>query len=334
MLEYGKKRGRKIAELLEGGFMDILVFGLGALGTVFATCLKNAGHNVYTFIKKEHLSKFKNKKLKIIGLFGEKEVELNEFFYELKDLKERFLDLIILTVKAFDTEKAIYQIKEIIKPDTLVLLAQNGYGNYEIASKILGKEKVILGRVIFGARVIKPGLAEVTVIADDVVIGQPDKAIDKTTLENIANMLTNAGIPTRVSEDVYAILWDKILYNSALNPLGALLECSYGDLAEMEETRWIMNKIIDEIFEVTKANNIKLNWKNSEEYKKIFYEKLIPPTAKHYPSMYYDIKSGKKTEIDALNGAIVELAKKAGLKAEINQVITNLIKAKEKLVFK
>ncbi len=311
--------------------MNVLVFGLGALGTVFATCLKSAGHTVYAFIKKEYLKNFTSKKLKITGIFGEKEAEIDNFFNEPKDLKKISLDLIILCVKAFDTEKAIYQIKEFIKPDTLILLAQNGYGNYEIASKVLGKEKVILGRVIFGARVIEPGLAEVTVIADDVVIGQPEKAIDKTILENIASMLTNSGIPTRVSEDVYAILWDKILYNSALNPLGALLECSYGDLANMEETRWIMDRIIEEIFDVAKASDIKLKWKSSEEYKKVFYEKLIPPTAKHFPSMYYDIKSGKRTEIDALNGAIVELAKKAGLKADVNRIITSLIKAKERL---
>ncbi len=90
-----------------------------------------------------------------------------------------------------------------------------------------------------------------------------------------------------------------------------------------------MNNIIHEIFEVTKANNIKLNWSSPEEYIKNFYEKLIPPTAKHYPSMYYDLKSGKKTEIDALNGAIVKLAKKKGLKAPVNETITELIKFKE-----
>jgi 2-dehydropantoate 2-reductase len=316
------------------GKMKFLIFGLGALGTVFATCLKSSGHTVYAFVKEKHLTNLKDRKLKVTGLFGEKEAEIDGYFINPEDLKNKAIDLIILSVKAFDTHKAVSQIQRFIKPDTLVLLAQNGYGNYEIAKELLGKEKVILGRVIFGARVIEPGYAEVTVIADDVVIGQPDKAISLTKLEEIAQIFREAGIPTRVSEEVYAILWDKILYNSALNPLGALLECTYGDLARIEETRVLMNKIIEEIFEVTKANGIQLNWKNAEEYKKHFYEKLIPPTAKHFPSMYYDLRSGKRTEIDALNGAIVKLAKKVGLKAEVNEVITNLVKAKEKLNLK
>ncbi|RUM60867.1 MAG: 2-dehydropantoate 2-reductase, partial [Persephonella sp.] len=60
-----------------------------------------------------------------------------------------------------------------------------------------------------------------------------------------------------------------------------------------------------------------------------FYNKLVPPTRNHFPSMYYDIQTGKRTEIDALNGAIVKLAEKVGIKAPTNETIVNLIKFKE-----
>ncbi|NPA40250.1 MAG: 2-dehydropantoate 2-reductase [Thermodesulfobacteria bacterium] len=311
--------------------MKVLVFGIGALGTVFATCLKADGHTVYCFVKPHHKSKLEGKEFKITGLFGEKSAVPDGIFTSPEELKDKDVELVILCVKAFDTEKALKQIKEFAKENTLILLAQNGYGNYEKAIEVFSKKQVILGRVIFGARVIEPGFAEVTVIADDVVIGQPHKEIPEEKLKYIAETLTKAGIPTRYSPDVYKILWDKILYNSALNPLGALLECNYGKLAEIPETKALMDKIIEEIFEVTKANDIELNWSSAEEYKKVFYEKLVPPTAAHYPSMYYDIKSGKKTEIDALNGAIVRLGEKAGIPTPVNEVITALIKAKENL---
>ncbi|MCX7991987.1 MAG: 2-dehydropantoate 2-reductase, partial [Proteobacteria bacterium] len=109
-----------------------------------------------------------------------------------------------------------------------------------------------------------------------------------------------------------------------------ILRCNYGQLAENENTRTIMNKIIEEIFAVTKINNIKLKWENKDDYTRHFYENLIPPTKEHFPSMYYDIISGKKTEIDALNGAIVKLAKQKGIPATTNETITLLIKALEK----
>lgn len=312
-------------------FDKVLVFGLGALGTVFAVSLKTSGHKVYGFVKDKHLNFLKNKPLKIKGLFGEKETSLDGLFTKPEELKNVELDLIILAVKAFDTEKAILKIKDFIKPHTLLLLAQNGYGNYEIATSLLGKNKVILSRVIFGARLIEPGFSEVTVFGDDVVIGQPEDTISEDLLTRIAEIFNKAGIPTRVSNEVYSILWDKIIYNSALNPLGALLECSYGDLASQEETRFLMDKIIEEIFMVAEHHNIKLNLKNAEEYKSHFYKNLIPPTAGHYPSMYYDLKAGKRTEIDALNGAIVKLAKEKKLNVPVNEFITLLIKAKEKI---
>lgn len=312
--------------------MNILVVGLGALGTVFATSLKFAGNKVYGITKGKYIYILKNKPLKIKGLFGDKETSLDGIFTNSEDLKNENLDLIILTVKSYDTESAVYQLKPLIRDNTLLLLAQNGYGNYEIASNIIAKDRIILSRVIFGAKIIEMGFAEVTVFADDIVIGQPDNLISNEKLQEIAEIFNKAGLPTRVSKDVYAILWDKILYNSALNPLGAILECNYGSLAENEETRLIMNCIINEIFLVTNASKIKLNWNNPEEYLKNFYERLVPPTAKHFPSMYYDIKNGKKTEIDSLNGAIVKLAKRENINVPVNETITNLIKFKEKFI--
>jgi len=309
--------------------MRILIYGLGALGSAFAGFLKKAGHEVYAIGRKRLINPIKESGLKITGIWGEHKVDLKEVYGNIKELPVKDFDFVILTVKSYDTERALEDLKKV--PFKYLLLAQNGYGNYEKATKVFGKEKVILSRVIFGAKIPKPGEVEITVIADDVVIGNPDRAIDERELQRLAHILTEAGIPTRYSPDVYKYLWDKILYNSALNPLGALLETNYGTLAKLPETRKIMDKIIEEIFKVCKTKGIELFHRSAEEYKKLFYEKLIPPTAEHFPSMYWDIKSGKRTEIDALNGAIVRLGKEVGIPTPVNETITDLIKAKEKL---
>ncbi len=310
--------------------MRFVVFGLGALGTVFATLLKESGNTVYGITKREYLHLFENIPFRVSGIWGEHTAYLDGVYYSLLHLNDE-IDYIILTVKSYDTLYSIRQIKPYISENTKVIAAQNGYGNYETVSKEIGKERTLLARVIFGAKLLDIGHAEVTVIADDVVIGQPENAVKKEEIQQLVDVLSRAGIPTRFSNDVYKILWDKILYNCALNPLGALLECTYGDLANTHETKEIMDNVIDEIFSVVHAHNIELNWKNSEDFKEHFYKKLVPPTAKHYPSMYYDIKAGKKTEIDALNGAIVKLARDKGLNVPTNETITNMIKAKEKL---
>ena len=309
--------------------MNVLVYGLGAVGTVFATFLKESGHKVYGKTKEKYLPYLKEKNLKVEGLWGTHQAKLDNIVASTDDLNGIPFDLILITVKSYDTKRAIEDIKHIVSKNTYILLAQNGYGNYEIAKQYLPPENILLARVIFGAKVIKPGYVEVTVNADDVVIGQPENLGDEKERKKIVDTIRASGIPARYSNEVYQILWDKILYNCALNPLGAILECTYGDLVDNLATKETINKIVKEIFKVAKANNIILRWKSPEEYLIHFYNNLIPPTKKHYPSMYYDLKEGKKTEIDALNGAIVRLAKQAGISAPVNETVSNLVKFKE-----
>ncbi len=307
----------------------ILIAGLGALGTVFATLLKKAGHTVFALTKDKYLSALSNRKTGVSGIWGEHEAVLDGIFGGIGPLKGKELDLIILTVKSYDTAAAIGQVRPLVGKTTLVITAQNGFGNYEAVSAVVGRDHTLLARIIFGAKLHAPGKAEVTVIADDVRIGQPHDAIARERIQGIAAAFTSAGIPTAYAANVYAILWDKILYNAALNPLGAILECTYGQLAEHAETRRIMDAIIDEIFHVAQAHEMPLNWKSAEGYRTHFYTRLVPPTAKHFPSMYYDVKAGKRLEIDALNGAIVKLAQEKGISVPVNASITDIIKAKE-----
>jgi 2-dehydropantoate 2-reductase len=309
--------------------MNIIVFGLGSLGTVYAASLKAAGHTVYAVTKEKYMKSLHTRNVKISGIWGNREAVLDGIFSDVNALLETSIDLIILTVKSYDTAEAVKQIKKIVRENTLVIISQNGYGNYETVSDTVGKEHVLLARVIFGARLVETGHSEVTVIADDVKIGQPDKAVDEKRIIAVADAINSAGIPASYSQNVYSLLWDKILYNCALNPLGALLESTYGALAEYEGTRRIMNDIINEIFDVANAYGITLKWKTPEDYREHFYTKLVPPTKEHFPSMYYDLKIGKKIEIHALNGAIVRLAHKKNVSVPVNETITDLIQAKE-----
>ena len=311
--------------------LTILVAGLGALGTVFATLLKEAGHQVHALTREKYLPALADRRLQVTGIWGGHEAVLDGIHGSIEPLRNISFDLIILTVKSYDTVAAIEQVKPLVGKGTFVIVAQNGYGNYESVAAAVGKERALLARVIFGVKLPAPGRAEVTVIADDVRIGQPDHAVDPERVKAIAAAINAAGIPTAYAGNVGAILWDKILYNAALNPLGAVLECTYGQLAEHAETRQIMDRIIEEVFLVAQAYNMPLNWKTADEYKAHFYTRLVPPTARHFPSMYYDVRSGKRLEIDALNGAVVRLAAEKGISVPVNGTITALIKAKEAL---
>jgi 2-dehydropantoate 2-reductase len=150
-------------------------------------------------------------------------------------------------------------------------------------------------------------------------------------VEKLAAVISLAGIPCRTSTEVMKYLWDKIIYNSALNSLGAILEVNYGKLADMEETRAIMDQAVHEIFAVLDAAGAELLWPDASSYLDNFYRRLIPITADHHPSMLQDIQRGRRTEIDALNGAICRLGREFKVPTPINLMITRLVKAKEQI---
>lgn len=311
--------------------MKILVVGIGALGTVYSCFLKEHGHQVAGLDRGAVVEPIRKQGVRVTGIWGDHASKLDELASSVEQIQDRDFDLVILTVKSFDTEQVTAQIAGVLGPDSYVLLAQNGYGNFEAAAKNIPEEKLILGRVIFGSETLEPGFSKVTVIADDVIIGSPKNLINNQVLEDFARMFNNAGIPTRASDQVMKYVWGKIIYNSALNSLGAILEVNYGKLAEVENSRLLMNSIVREIFAVLAAMKQETLWPDAEAYLQDFYGKLIPSTAAHHASMLQDIQRGRKTEIDALNGKVVELGKRFGVETPVNEVITNLVKAKERL---
>lgn len=309
--------------------MKILVAGLGALGTVYSCLLSLAGHQVTGLSKPASVEKLAGDGLKVSGIWGEHAAKPARVVSDVSELSGEKFAMIIVTVKSFVTEKLARQLAPLVGADTYVFLLQNGYGNFEAAAQVIPEDKIVLGRVIFGAETLAVGESKVTVIADDVMIGSPHHLIAPDVLAEFAEVFHQARIPTQATPEIMKYVWGKIIYNSALNSLGAIFEVNYGQLAEMPETRDLMNKIVAEIFALLKVKAVTTFWPDAQAYLANFYENLLPPTAAHHSSMLQDIRSGRPTEIAALNGAVVKLARQEGLSTPVNEVVTAMVRAKE-----
>lgn len=309
--------------------MKILVIGLGALGTVYSCLLSLAGHEVTGLSRPASIEKIRKDGVKVTGIWGEHSTKLFGVVSDVSQVANKKFDMMIVTVKSFVTEEIAQQLAPLVGENTNVILLQNGYGNFEAAAKSISEDKIILGRVIFGAETLAAGESKVTVIADDVMIGSPKNLINSELLEEMAGMFRKALIPTKASFEITKYIWGKIIYNSALNSLGAIFEVSYGQLAEEPVTRELMNQMIGEIFALLRVKNVQTFWPDAQSYLSNFYDHLVPPTAAHHSSMLQDIRSGRHTEIDALNGAVVELAHQSGSPVPVNEVIVAMVKAKE-----
>jgi 2-dehydropantoate 2-reductase len=313
----------------------ILIAGAGAIGSILGGMLHDAGYDVTLLGRRAHLEAISRHGLKISGLLGNRTVAGMKLVGVPAKLGARF-GLILCTVKSYDTESIAAALADRLTGAGVIVSMQNGLGNIESLIEIFGRRRVLGARVIFGAEILAPGCAHVTVFAQPVAIG-PAPAIhreDSPALAEraraIAAMIDAAGVPTVAVDDIMPVLWTKILYNVALNPLGALLRQNYGALAADQDVRPIMDRAIDEAFAVARAVGVALPFSSAEQYRKFFYEQLIPPTVSHRPTMMHDLYVRGRTDIGALNGRIVELADRFGVDAETNRMLTRLIRAAER----
>ncbi|MDO5845583.1 MAG: ketopantoate reductase C-terminal domain-containing protein, partial [Methanocorpusculum sp.] len=160
-------------------------------------------------------------------------------------------------------------------------------------------------------------------------LGRFPSGID-ARVQALADMFNACGMPAFASANVRGDVWGKAFYSCSLNPLGAVMECPYGEL--LQKPAWeIITHIVEEAFAVSKAEGIVLPQKTADEYLEFLRTKKIPPTAAHYCSMYQDIAAGRLTEVDYINGAVVRLGKKHGIPTPVNEMIVNLTHFKEGL---
>jgi len=272
--------------------MKILVLGAGAIGSVFGGLLAQGGNSVCLVGRKPHLDAIKHKGLLIEGIWGTHRVNSLSCYESLSDLKSHVpltFDVILLCVKSYDTEGILRELLTHYPEPCPVISLQNGLGNIETIEKLLGKEKTIGGRVIFGVEFVEPGRVRVTVSADKTVIGGLPGGIHKDFVKSLASEFTASNIPAEVTDDIQRYIRGKVIYNCALNGPATLLNVHYGALLSSESSKHIMTKIVEEIFAVMLHRNIVLDWRTPEEYQHVLFNSLIPLTFKHHPSMLQDI---------------------------------------------
>jgi 2-dehydropantoate 2-reductase len=309
--------------------MRVLVMGAGAMGSAVGGFLAKAGHDVTLVGRTAHMQAIAQQGLHITGIWGEHHVSTLATATDVSAFSPGDFDLILITVKSYDTRAAVKTVAHLVDDHTLACSYQNGLGNAEIIAEAVGWRRTVGVRAIYGVWLPEPGVAEVTVIANPTALGvySPDAPVDR--VRHIAEAMDAAGVPTIYTDSIATVLWGKVAYNCALNPLSALLDVPYGALLDTEHTRAVMRDVIHELYAVGKAMNVCLDPDTPEAYVTLLFEKLIPPTARHYASMREDFRLKRRTEIDALNGAICRYAAEQGVSCPANTLLTRLVHARE-----
>jgi 2-dehydropantoate 2-reductase len=308
-----------------------LIYGAGALGQAIGCILAADGHQVDLVLRPRFLEALHSSGLEVTGIFGEYRVPPAQIGL-LTSLKKRNgseYDAVLLTTKTYDTDRAITDIAGLSQCYCPVVSLQNGCGNLEKLEERLGRERSLAARVITGFEIECPGRVRITVSADAVHVGGCVRGVIPGAAKRLAEALTHAGLPSIAVADVYQSLFAKLLYNCALNPLGAVLGVHYGALAENDETRMIMDRVIEETFTVIATMGGSTPWQDTVGYRKVFYSQLVPATYHHRPSMLQDLENSKPTEVEAMVGYVAAQGRKYGVATPCCDLLAALVRFKE-----
>jgi 2-dehydropantoate 2-reductase len=303
--------------------MKIAIIGVGAMGSVYAGLLAAAGHEVWAIDTwNEHIEAIRTRGLRVEGASGDRTVHLNA---TLRPADAGLCELVIIATKAMHVTQAAQAAKGLLAGETVVLSIQNGLGGPDAAARVLGRDRVAVGVVGgFGASMKGPGHAHHNGW-ELVRLGELAGPITPR-LEKIADVWRSGGFRVKCFDDIDQLVWEKLICNVCYSGTCTVTERSLIEVIEDADTWEVASGCAVEAFEVARARKVKLDFRDPVAYVREFGLKI--PNAR--PSMLLDHMAGRLSEIDAINGAIPPAAAAVGLPAPYNQVISSLVRAKER----
>ena len=302
--------------------MKIAVIGAGAMGSVYAGLLGDAGNDVWAVdVDAAHIAEIRENGLRIEGASGNRTVRVRA----ATDAREVGpCDLAIVATKVRHVADAARAARSVLGPDTPVLTIQNGIGGVDAAAGVLGPERVAVGVAGgFGARLVGPGRARHEGME---LIRLGESAGPATPrLRAIAEVWSKAGFNVRLFDDIHRLIWEKLICNGAFGAVCALTRMTVGEVLASDEAWPVAAACAREGDAVARARKIALGFEDAEAYVRDFGAKI--PDGR--PSMRQDLEAGRPSEIDAINGGIAKAGREAGVATPTHDLLVRLVRAAE-----
>jgi 2-dehydropantoate 2-reductase len=300
--------------------MRICIIGCGAVGSLFAAHLVKAGEaEVWAYdLWKEHIEAIRKSGLRLSGA-ADFTARLNATS-NAKELPR--CDFGIVATKAIHTKTAIEQVAHIFDENSAVCSVQNGVGNEEIIAEHV--KFVIRGTTFPAGHPIAPGHVGFDIKGDTWIGPFEPTHTPMQKVEELASLLTRSGMKTIALPDARGAQWTKLIFNAATNPVGALTLLHHGAATRFGPTGQLFSDLIAEGEAVANKIGIELHGDPRN-----LVQKGANAPGKHRASMLQDVIAKRQTEVDFMNGAIVEWGRKAGVPTPLNQALWALMKGLE-----
>ena len=291
--------------------MQIIVLGAGAIGSLYGAKLA-ATNDVLLIGRSAHVAAINADGLRLEGI--EQETVRIQAATAVTAIGRNAL--VLLTTKVTASAVALEAIASLVREDTTILCLQNGLGSEQIARAALrGRGVVLRGVTQFGATFETPGAIKYMAPGYTVLEKHPRSA-------PIAGLFSAAGLNCRVSLNIDAEVWHKTVLNCVVNPITSILGCEVGAIAQSSLDR-LKQLVINECVAVAKTQGITFE----VDFRREIDETFAP--SHNIASMLQDLRRGRLTEIDCMNGAVAALGAKHGVPCPVNRALTDIIKAME-----
>jgi len=294
--------------------LQVAVLGAGAVGCFYGGMLARAGHAVTLIGRPQHVQVFEAQGLRMQTLTFDETVKVQA---STDAAAVAGGDLVLFAVKSPDTEAAGAQMREHLKPGALVLCLQNGVDNAERLRAVLPGVAVAAAVVYVATEMAGPGHLRHH--------GRGELVIEPSAAsERVAQALMAAGVPTEVSDNVRGALWAKLILNCAYNALSAVGRIVYGELVQRPGVTDVMRDVVAECRAVAAADGVTIPGDVDAAVRRI--AETMPG---QYSSTAQDLMRGKPSEIDHLNGYVVQRGGALGVPTPANRVLWTMVKLVE-----
>jgi 2-dehydropantoate 2-reductase len=299
--------------------MRIAVMGSGGVGGYFGGRLAAAGQDVSFIARGAHLAALRQRGLAIRSALGDATIAPAQATDDPASLGP--VDLVIFTVKLYDTEAAAEAIRPLIGPETGVVTFQNGIAGTEVLSAKLGAEHVIGGVAKIAAVIAEPGVIRHTGTMAELVFGELNGSAS-ARVAALAAALDAAGVQHTVSDDFGREIWDKMVFLSTFAGLTSLVRLPIGPIRGDPETRALLRAGLAEALAVARAGGSGLPENLADQ----ILERIDRLPFEMKSSMLQDLESGRQLELGWLSGAIARMGRDLGIPTPTHELIATALK--------
>jgi len=301
--------------------LKIVIVGPGAIGLLLYALLQRTKEDIWLLDKdRERAKRLKKDGARIEGLvaLSLSDVRITSDPSELKDA-----GLWLVCVKSYDTRAAVNSFAAHVRKEASICSLQNGLGNLEVLEERFGEGRVLAGITQMGATRVAENAVRFCG-EGETVFGRLDQTLS-VGLKDLRELFVRAKLPVKISRDVTGVLWSKLVVNAGINALTAVLAVPNGVLLAHDGARQLMKAAVQEAFKVARRKRIKLLFDDPVAKA----ESVCEATSENRSSMLMDVLAQKKTEADAINGAIVRYGESLNVKTPVNAMLFDMVKAIE-----